>query len=211
MDEVETDQFLQGEISQHLTMGQDALFNHFYSPNHMGEKPGVTAYYETSIKISEYLQPFLVDIEAPPPPRAAGSTIGSGVTIAVPDREIVSLVAPVGVMENGVFHPMGFATNSEALKRNTLPLFRADVCDPYYTISASSPKYRVYPADTYHFVRTQALLRPVPIDLAGGVGSDFHASLTTALVYQACIHAGISIREFDFVTSLQSKFKQIGV
>lgn len=211
IDEVETDQFTDRQISRVLTMGQMALFNAFLHPNHIGEKPGLTGFYESSRKFSEYLQPFLAEVVSPPPPYLQGEAISDGVDISIPNREIASLVAPMAVMESGAKFPMRYATNSEHAKISRMSLFQADRCNPYYTISASSPKYKVYPASTYQHIETQVLLVPEDIDISTSTGSLFNGSLSSLLVFKSCEIAGISIRESAYVNQVREQIKRIGL
>ena len=207
IDEIQTDEFLPEDISGFLNIAQDAIFKRLWNPDHRGEQPGVTGFHESSVKISEYLSPFVQQIGTNNP----SGFLPSPFTFTAPSgQEIVRLLSIyllTGVEgEGGAARWVSWDNIDKIL---SYPILSPNACKPMYTIRSGG--YIAFPAQTFNVALAQALLTPPRIDIANGVGSDFPRSLVNAIVYKACELASISIRDTQFAQAAIAQIKQIGI
>lgn len=212
IDEFQTDNFLEDERSAFLKEAEMIVFKQLVhndaAPSRM-YVPGANAYFESNQKMAEYIKPFKRELE---------DTSGGNAEILIsylesqnPSRTIYG-VNEISVKGSGdtEYIPATWKSEAMAAKQRRMAFYGPNICNPWYVIKED--RYQLYPnnMDELDYILVYTLM-PQGIDLASGVGSDFHEVLRLMICWKAVELAGSSIRDQGIVAYAKSMYHQSGV
>jgi hypothetical protein len=216
IDEFQTDNFTDGEIDTFVNSAQQSLYKQWVSPDtNVSKQPSFAGYFETSQKVSEYLQPFfrkfyltLVASSSLNPPHSPIT-----LTVSAIETETARTLHALRSLEvkfagRAEYAPVKWKSHSEHAKQVNMAFFSPTDCNPYMVVE--NGKYDIYP-NTAATAEVMGVALVHPTDVDTGVDSEFVPAFKNAIVYKAIEMAGISIRDEGIVNNMRLELDRFGV
>jgi len=188
-----------------LNDAQLAVFKSLYNPDAPSEAPGLTGYYETSSKISQYLQPFKKQI--------SGTVATAGVLTRAEVDALAGrthfVISGLQLQYDGIdsFKGADWRTESEISAQIGMPFYMPSRCEPQFTIVDTG--YNLYPEDIAPDFKCVALV--YPLDISAAQDCEFPEALANQIAFKAAELAAMSTRDNDFLQFIRQEIEKIGV
>lgn len=184
-----------------LNDGQVMVYKRFLDPDGLGNKiPGKNAYFESSSKISRYLQPYLRAVSGTT--SATGVVTEADISTQIGGREVWGLVGWSDSQDN----PVQWKPHGAAVKQRTMSFFAPSECNLW--INYIQDGYQLSPEAEMSY---KGHVLVAPLTLTDTQGSEFYGVLKQYIAANAALMAATSTRDEEIRRSLIQLIEQIGI